>query len=232
MEDFDNKYQNGKIYKIWSLETDEIYVGSTCCQLYKRMSKHREALTMSTKNHRKLYVEMNRLGKESFSIELIENYPCKTIEELRRREGFWIRELKATLNIQVAGRTAKDYRDEHKHKIKEYLKQYRIDHHTELTRKEKEYREEHKENIKILKKQYYQTNKEAVQAHQKEYRANNREALIEKKKQYYYSNKDKILHQMSEEVCCLVCGCTGLKTNKARHERTQKHLQALVKEPE
>ena len=38
-----NKYQNGKIYKIWSMETDEIYVGSTCQPLHKRMYDHRKS---------------------------------------------------------------------------------------------------------------------------------------------------------------------------------------------
>ncbi len=36
-------YQNGKIYKIWSPQgtEDEIYFGSTCDELYKRKSHHK-----------------------------------------------------------------------------------------------------------------------------------------------------------------------------------------------
>ena len=222
-----DNYQNGKIYKLWSLETDEIYVGSTCCPLYKRMSKHREALTMNTKNHRKLYIEMNRLGKDAFSIELIENYPCTSIEELRKREGYWIRELKATLNIQIAGRTQKDYRDEHKEEMKEYLKQYRITNYEKLSKDQKIRRENNKDYIKEWKKQHYEANKDAIRAKHKEYREKHRDVVLEKKKQYYHQNREKILQQLSEEVVCPICECKGLRINIKRHERTKKHLQAL-----
>ena len=121
MESF-NKYQNGKIYKIWSLETDEIYVGSTCSPLYKRMSKHRNVLRHGDRSHYKLYKEMARLGEESFKIELLENYPCQNIDELHKREGHWKRELQATLNMVMAGRTRQEYYLEHIEEMKEYKK--------------------------------------------------------------------------------------------------------------
>ena len=104
-----NKYQNGKIYKLWSLETDEIYVGSTCCPLHKRMFKHRQSSRFGARSHYKLYREMERLGESSFRIELIEDYPCDSRDELLKREGYWIRELKATLNMVMAGRSKKEY---------------------------------------------------------------------------------------------------------------------------
>ena len=34
---------------------------------------------------------MRELGVENFYIELIENFPCDTVEELRAREGHYIR---------------------------------------------------------------------------------------------------------------------------------------------
>ena len=37
----DNKYKSGKIYKLWSCETDDFYVGSTVQPLYKRLADHR-----------------------------------------------------------------------------------------------------------------------------------------------------------------------------------------------
>ena len=136
-----NKYQSGKIYKLWSLETDGIYVGSTCSPLYKRMSKHKDSLKRGQKSNYKLYQEMVKNGEETFRIELVENFPCTTIDELRKREGYWIRELKATLNMKIAGRTPKDYRDEHKEEMKEYLKQYRKNNYEKLSKDEKIRRE-------------------------------------------------------------------------------------------
>jgi len=34
-------YQNSKIYKVWSPQTDEVYIGSTTQPLSKRMVQHR-----------------------------------------------------------------------------------------------------------------------------------------------------------------------------------------------
>ena len=94
------KYDNGKIYKLWSLQTNEIYVGSTVQPLHKRLYEHRSR-ARKTPCERSIYQEMNSLGMDSFNIELIEDYPCKSLNELHRREGHGIRELHATLNTFV-----------------------------------------------------------------------------------------------------------------------------------
>ena len=36
-----NKYQNGKIYKITSKQTDDVYIGSTIQELNKRLIHHK-----------------------------------------------------------------------------------------------------------------------------------------------------------------------------------------------
>ena len=92
-----NKYEKGKIYKIWSLETSEVYVGSTCSELYKRMSKHRCEAKCRAKF--RLHHEMNRLGCDVFMIELVEHHPCSCANELHKREGEIIRELGASSSI-------------------------------------------------------------------------------------------------------------------------------------
>ena len=61
-----SKYQNGKIYRIWSLETDEIYVGSTVDMLHKRMYKHRHDAKKG-RTTVKIHLEMQRIGIESCS---------------------------------------------------------------------------------------------------------------------------------------------------------------------
>ena len=99
-------YSNGKIYKILNDVDGEVYIGSTTQLLCKRMALHRD------RRHKlhmgELYRHMAAIGAEHFYIELIENYPCNNCEELRAREGFYIREI-GTLNKQVAGRTKKEY---------------------------------------------------------------------------------------------------------------------------
>ena len=63
---------------------------------------------------------MNELGVENFYIELIENYPCNDVYELRSREGYYIREI-GTLNKNVAGRTRKEYKKQHHETNKEHI---------------------------------------------------------------------------------------------------------------
>ena len=101
-------YSKGKIYKILNSIDDEIYVGSTIKALSQRMAHHRMRLKQLP--HIKLYTHMIELGIEHFYIELIENFPCNDVYELRAREGHLIREI-GTLNKNVAGRTYNKWRE-------------------------------------------------------------------------------------------------------------------------
>ena len=113
-------YNNGKIYCIRNNITDDIYVGSTTQPLSKRMAKHRQNATYINTNHRIFYSKVNEIGVENFYIELIENCPCESLEQLRKREGHYIRKM-ATLNQQIAGRTQKEYQEANK----EYAEQHK-----------------------------------------------------------------------------------------------------------
>ena len=110
-------YRNGKIYCIRNTIDDEVYVGSTCQLLSKRMAVHRRDMTGYKKN-RKLYSKMNELGKDTFYIELIEDYPCDNVAQLTRREGQLIREI-GTLNHAIAGRTKKEWGKDNEEHLKE-----------------------------------------------------------------------------------------------------------------
>ena len=115
------KYQDGKIYKILNSETSDIYVGSTCQRLAKRMMNHRTRVNEGKDTL--LYRKMREIGIEHFYIELVENFPCESLEQLNKREGEWTREI-ATLNEKVAGRTKKEYKQDCKEKISEQGKEY------------------------------------------------------------------------------------------------------------
>ena len=142
-----NKYQNGKIYKIWSLETDEIYVGSTCQPLHKRLHQHRIDANKTRNNNKKIYQEMNRLGKDVFRIELIEEYPCFTKNDLCKREGYWIREFKATLNKEIAGRTLQEYYKDNREQIILKQNMYNENNKKLVSNQKKHYADRHKEQI-------------------------------------------------------------------------------------
>ena len=139
-------YNNGRIYKILNNIDDDVYVGSTTEPLCKRMWKHK----WDVKNHkfktRPLYVKMLENGFDNFYIELIEHYNCNSKEELRAKEGEWIRKI-GTLNVAIAGRTGQEYRkDNAEYFAKKSLKYY-YEHHDEQLEMHKARRERKKEYL-------------------------------------------------------------------------------------
>jgi len=115
-------YQKGKIYTIRCRDDDTlIYVGSTIQPLSVRWGGHKKA--MIKKPHRPLYKNMSDKGVDMFYIELYEEYPCNSKEQLHRREGE-ITRLIGTVNKNIAGRTYAEYRENNKQKIADRDKKY------------------------------------------------------------------------------------------------------------
>ena len=139
-------YQEGKIYKIYNTINDDIYVGSTTRKLSERMAEHRRLIN-SRYIQFPIYKAFREHGVDNFFIELIEKCPCNDKEELHKKEGEYIRGLKPSLNIQIAGRTTKEWLEDNREHMKE---------HTKL------WRETNKEHIKEVKKQYRENNKEYI----------------------------------------------------------------------
>ena len=80
-------YQNGKIYKIESIEGKCMYIGSTCQKLCMRLSSHRRDMKYN------LNVSSKEVLKyDDAKIYLIVNYPCNNKEELHREEGKYIKQ--------------------------------------------------------------------------------------------------------------------------------------------
>ena len=116
MNVIDEKYQNGKIYKIVCNETGEVYYGSTIQKLITRMNKH--------KNKKKYCRSKQIINRGNYYYELVENYSCNNRKELETREKWYI-ENNECINKNIPLRTRKEYRQDNKEKIKEYSKQYR-----------------------------------------------------------------------------------------------------------
>ena len=154
-------YKNGKIYQILNNINDEVYVGSTLQPLSKRFYSHK---THSDHLNNKLHELMRTIGKNNCYIELIENYPCNSKEELRAREGHYIRE-RGTLNMKIAGRTDKAY----------YKDNQEI-----INAKHKKYYEDNQECILQRNKHYYENNKAIILERTKQYSRDNKEYINEK----------------------------------------------------
>ena len=176
-------YSKGKIYKIWSPSTDQIYIGSTTKQyLSQRLTGH-VIDYKRWQNGKHNYVTSFELVKlEDHVIDLVEAFPCKSKDELHAREGHFIRLFKDIIvNKLVAGRTKKEYNEE-----------------------------------------YNVVNKDKISKKQKEHYQANKQSKLEKVKQYHQANKQSILETQKQPYHC-ACGRTIQITEKARHERTQKH---------
>jgi hypothetical protein len=97
-----NRYANGKIYKLENDIDDLIYVGSTCDSLCNRKCGHGK--TSRRNPHFKVYKHINAIGGwQHVRIILVEKYPCESKEELLQRENYWYHKLGATLNMRTPG---------------------------------------------------------------------------------------------------------------------------------
>ena len=116
-------YKNEKICCIRNKVDDDIYVGSTCSPLSKRMSGHRTDMKTRPKTCSKLYQNMEEIGLDQFYIELLLEYPCENKEQLHAKEGEYIRKY-GTLNNIIAGRSKKEQYIECRETIPQKQKKY------------------------------------------------------------------------------------------------------------
>ena len=175
-------YQNAKIYKLWSPEGPEVYIGSTTVLLCKRKAEHKTKKNCSSKILFEKYEEV--------IIELIEYFPCNNKEELNKKEGEYIR-MTDCINKRIAGRTEKEYREENSDKKKEYDKKYKEQNRDKILEQKKEYYEENPEYFKEKNKKYREQNKDKINQYAKEYREQNRDLIKEKAREKRKEKKNE-----------------------------------------
>lgn len=76
-------YSQGKIYKLYTKESDECYIGSTIQPLWRRLQVHKYPSNRC--RSRELFEKYNYV-----EIELLEEYPCNCRYELEQREKEYI----------------------------------------------------------------------------------------------------------------------------------------------
>lgn len=121
-------------------------------------------------------------------------------------ERFYIETFKC-VNEVIPGRTQKEYREEHKDEIKKYMKIYREENSEYFKEYNKKYREENSEYLKEYDKKRSHLRRE----YHREWAKKHKEEISEKGKVKYTCE----------------CGSTIRIDNKARHERTQKHIDYI-----
>lgn len=117
---------NGKIYKITSKNTTDVYYGSTCKSLNSRFKKHKSCMKSYGKGNSHFVTSFKIIKFPDAEIKLVENFECDNLEMLRRQEGKYILGDPNSVNKCVAGRTKKEYKRfyflKNRQKIYDYLR--------------------------------------------------------------------------------------------------------------
>ena len=154
-------YKNSKIYCIRSYQTDKVYIGSTTYKyLCTRMAIHKNNYK-NYLNGSRLYTSFKMIKYPDAYIELLEQYPCNSREELNRREGSYIRKINC-VNKNIAGRTRKQYKIDNAEKIKRYDRQYYIDNVEKIKKYNKRYKIDNADTLKRYSRQYYIDNADTL----------------------------------------------------------------------
>ena len=150
-----NKYDNGKVYKLYNKINDKFYIGSTNDGLDHRKSKYNsDAIRKPTSKLSQEILSIgwnDEKGRCNWIIELIESCPCKSKCELEKKEGYWQREFFKShpddiLNSRLEGnedgepqiRASKKYRETHVEKIKVEQVAYRNENKEILNERKRE----------------------------------------------------------------------------------------------
>ncbi len=103
------RYKTAKVYKIVDNTNGNIYIGSTCKSLCKRLAQHRYDYKKYLSGESHYMSSFEVLKNENYNIVLIENVEnCISKEELLKRERFYIDSLDC-VNKVIPGRTHKEY---------------------------------------------------------------------------------------------------------------------------
>ena len=186
-------YSKGKIYSIRSRSRpDLVYVGSTIQPLSKRFVEH--------KCHKR-YSSRDIIALGDAYIELIENYPCENVEELRKREGQLQRSMEC-VNNNIAGRTREEWQEENSDRWEASKKNWRDANPDKVKEIQKRCHEKHREKHLQIHKEYHQRHKEEISLRKKAYR------------------------EAKRDIQTCICGSSynyGIISRRARHYITTKH---------
>ena len=176
-------YQKTKIYKIWSPNTEQVYIGATVQSLSMRMAEHRKP---SNNTRSKIIIDLG-----DAKIELLKEFPCNNKMESDKKEGDYIRSLDC-VNKQIAGRTRQEYDFETKEQHNESQKVYYINNKDKVNEYKKEYNKNNKELVAKRKQANYEKNKSQILEQAKLYREKNKDKIAIDMKAYTEKNKLKI----------------------------------------
>ena len=231
-----NIYQRGKIYSM-TCDDGHYYIGSTTMSLTDRFHHHKE---FSKTHDTHVYEYCKRVGWKNITIELLEDYPCDSSQELHEREEYHlapVREDPLCLNMNRAFMTPADrkiarrqyyeenreqitayqawYSEEHPDRISAYQAAYKASHRKELAEKQRAYAKEHQEELRIKQKEYRTSHKEEQRVYCKKYAEDHKEAVAAHKRAWSQKKKEETKGERAEQ--------SRIK-REARKQKTQQRL--------
>ena len=190
-------YENGKIYKIVCNKTGKVYVGSTTNHILSdRLSNHVSSYKrwLLDKKH---YVSSYEIFQENnYFILLIENYPCKSKDELRAREQYHI-DYNECVNMRKSLITKEQKIEYNKNWINKNYDTHK-DNYNKQRRNKRDNDEKYKNIVSERNNKYYKNNKQKCDEINKIYFESNKDKIKEYQKQYRQRNKDKLKEYMEQ----------------------------------
>ena len=96
-----NYFIDGKIFKIASkLRPNIVYVGSTYRELDKILEHYKQKYQLFLENRQKYLECFEIINRGDCSIELLENFPCENINQMKERELYFIQTLNCVNSIK------------------------------------------------------------------------------------------------------------------------------------
>jgi len=178
-------YENACIYEIVCKDVNitQRYVGSTT-NLIKRRYHHKSNCNNENGKQYNYYVYqfIRENGYfENWDVVLIEQViDCKDMENLHKRERYYIEEKKAELNKQIPLRTIEEYRKENKKKKKDYCESNKY----KIAENQRIYCKNNRDKVAENHKIYLENNKEKITEYQRAYRKNNKDKILEYQRSY------------------------------------------------
>jgi hypothetical protein len=195
------KYTNGKIYKLVSNVTGDVYYGSTINSLKRRLTMHKSNYKQYLKGKTNYTTSFKILETGDYDIHLVENYACLCRSQLEAIERVYIE------NYKCINKNIPQNREN-------YLKIYN---------KTEKRKKQNRENVK----RYYIKNIDVRLKYAEIYRKNNKDKLIEYMKQYREKNIDKLREKQREKFNC-PCGGRYSRGDKSRHMKSKKHQKYII----
>ena len=184
-------FSKGKIYKLVSNKSSDVYIGSCLVDLSKRLYGHK------SKSNKAVSKSMFVDGA-IISIVLIEDCPCENKNQLKARELHYITTINCinknkpyVSDIQIINGDNKEWHKQYTETHKEQKALYAASHKEQKALYDAAYNESHKEQIAKRRAQYIAAHKEHIAQQQKQYNAAHKEQIAQQKAQYYQLQKLK-----------------------------------------